>query len=191
MPKRKFAWAEMAPGALVSALVLLAFWLQWGESLELKLYDLRAGLRAASKPAESMVLVVIDERSRAELGAWPWPRSHIADMVEQLSAAGAKVIGLDVFYADREINPALQEVRGLKQALARSGLAKPLAQVLEESEKRLDNDARLVRSLAQGGESGAGETDGLTGRTPPRNQTWWYAQRIGCRYLARPGRRQP
>jgi adenylate cyclase len=47
------------------------------------------------------VIVAIDEPSLADINAqWPWPRSLHAELVRQLRAAGARVIGLDIIMAE-------------------------------------------------------------------------------------------
>jgi CHASE2 domain-containing sensor protein len=166
MAKPKFHWADVALGAVVSLVVLLIFWMQWAEGLEGKLYDIRARLRAGAKTAENVVLVGIDDDSIRQIGRWPWPRSYMAEMVDQLAEAQAKVIGLDIFFSDAELNPGLLEVRKIKDEYAtkvgaaggggganvKAGqeltAAKEFVGILDSAEKRLDNDARLDDSLA-------------------------------------------
>jgi len=118
MAKPKFHWTDVALGAVVSLVVLLIFWMQWAEGLEGKLYDIRARLRAGAKTAENVVLVGIDDDSIRQIGRWPWPRSYMAEMVDQLADARAKVIGLDIFFSDAELNPGLVEVRKIKDEYA-------------------------------------------------------------------------
>jgi serine/threonine-protein kinase len=118
MAKPKFHWADVALGAVVSLVVLFIFWMQWAEGLEGKLYDIRARLRAGAKTAENVVLVGIDDDSIRQIGRWPWPRSYMAEMVDQLAEAQAKVIGLDIFFSDAELNPGLVEVRKIKDEYA-------------------------------------------------------------------------
>ena len=81
MAKSKFAWADVALGAVVSLLVLLTFWMQWADGVESRFYDARAKLRARAKAAENVVLVGIDDASIRRIGRWPWPRSYMAEMV--------------------------------------------------------------------------------------------------------------
>ncbi|HYE50839.1 MAG TPA: adenylate/guanylate cyclase domain-containing protein [Azospirillaceae bacterium] len=51
--------------------------------------------------AEAQVLVVdIDERSLAELGQWPWPRTTVGQIVETVMAGGAKVFGFDALFSE-------------------------------------------------------------------------------------------
>lgn len=60
-----------------------------------------ASVVLAPKPAEDVVIVAIDEPSFAEIGRqWPWPRSLHADLVKALRAAGARLIALDMVFAE-------------------------------------------------------------------------------------------
>ena len=61
--------------------------------LELKTYDLRLRSRGQVRPFPAFVLAVIDEKSLATEGRWPWPRSKLAALVDMLSRDGARVIG--------------------------------------------------------------------------------------------------
>ena len=174
--KFKFAVADVVLGAVVSVVVLAAFYMQWGEVLEYKLYDMRAKLRARARAGDSVVLVGIDDQSIREIGRWPWPRSYMAEMVDQLAEAQAKVIGLDILMNDKELNPGLDQVRAIKETyaaqLAASGkssagsttdiaavrraagqaatqaAAQQFVKILDDTEKKLDNDAHLADSLA-------------------------------------------
>ena len=161
MAKRNFAWTDVALGVVVSLVVLLTFWMGWADTLEYKFYDMRAKVRARAKAADNVVLIGIDDRSIREIGRWPWPRSYMAEMVDQLSEAKAKVIGLDVFFSDAELNPGLQQIRAMQQTFsdklnqaktANPKLQNPLADefvaTLDSSAKQLDNDAHLDDSIA-------------------------------------------
>ncbi len=47
-----------------------------------------------------VAIVDIDEASIAELGQWPWARSTIARLVDNLNAAGARAIGFDMVFSE-------------------------------------------------------------------------------------------
>ena len=65
-------------------------------------------------PGESKVaLVNIDDKSIRELGQWPWPRHIIAEMISILKNNGAKFIGLDVVFREKEQNPGIKEIKEL------------------------------------------------------------------------------
>ncbi|MFA7403035.1 MAG: adenylate/guanylate cyclase domain-containing protein [Pelobacteraceae bacterium] len=75
------------------------------EKLESKTYDLRMNLRnLIRQPAlnPDIELVLVDDRSLAEIGRWPWSRDIQADLVHKISAGGPKVIGIDIMYTEPE-----------------------------------------------------------------------------------------
>lgn len=93
-----------AAALLAGALGLLGF----VHNIELKTYDLRVAATARpSAPAGNIVLVAIDNESirRMEplVGRWPWPRLVHATVIDYLAAAGARVIGYDILFPERDI----------------------------------------------------------------------------------------
>lgn len=83
---------------LLFFLVLLIRLIPAIDSLELKTIDWRYSWRGPVSVEESpVVLVTIDDQSFESLPSrWPWPRSYYAHVIENLTEAGAKVIGVDV-----------------------------------------------------------------------------------------------
>ncbi|HSD17600.1 MAG TPA: CHASE2 domain-containing protein [Thermomonas sp.] len=90
-------------------------WLGWdwthGRSLDAaedSLFDRVVKLRPVEpKPSGKTVVVEIDECSidwtrKQGLGGWPWPRSVHADLLDALDRAGAKAVGVDVMFLDRD-----------------------------------------------------------------------------------------
>ncbi len=87
--------------------------------LELKGLDLLFALRGVLSPPSQIVIVAIDEPSLAEIKQqWPWPRSLHAQLIRQINKAGAKVIGLDVLFAEPS---DLEEDTALERALQDAG----------------------------------------------------------------------
>ena len=94
----------LAAALLAGVLGLLDF----TQRIELQTYDLRVAATARpSAPANDVVLIWINDDSirRMEplVGRWPWPRLVHATVIDYLSAAGAKVIGYDILFAERDI----------------------------------------------------------------------------------------
>jgi len=103
-------------------------------------YD--AELRVFSRPADKDIAIIgIDGFSLERLGRWPWSRRIHAELIDRLTAAGAKVIGLDVIFAEPEANdPAADEQ--LAEALRRSGRV-----VLPVLPERSSANANLLATL--------------------------------------------
>ncbi|HRO59026.1 MAG TPA: CHASE2 domain-containing protein, partial [Burkholderiaceae bacterium] len=72
------------PAALLVASAFV-FWPPL-QRAELWVYDLMAPV--ADAPS-GLVVVAVDEASIAELGQWPWPRDHHAQLLDRLDEAGA------------------------------------------------------------------------------------------------------
>jgi len=94
---------------VAAALLAWAFGLlDFTHRIELQTYDLRVAATARpSAPANDILLISIDDESirRMEplVGRWPWPRLIHATVIDYLAAAGAKVIGYDILFAERDI----------------------------------------------------------------------------------------
>src|SRR3954465_14654140 len=60
--------------------------------LDAMAYDLILGSLKMKPPPSQIAVVDIDERSIAKVGQWPWPRYHIARLIETIHSAGVKVV---------------------------------------------------------------------------------------------------
>ena len=63
-------------------------------------YDLLLSHRAKPVP-EGILIVALDDRSLAGVGAWPWSRTTQARLIDQIAAGHPRAIGLDVLLTDR------------------------------------------------------------------------------------------
>ena len=60
-------------------------------------------------PTDRLVHLDIDDPTLESVGRWPWPRSTIAEMIDEIHVAGPKVVGFDVLFHD------ISEVRYVKR----------------------------------------------------------------------------
>nr|CAA6830877.1 MAG: Adenylate cyclase (EC [uncultured Thiotrichaceae bacterium] len=70
-------------------------------------YDMRIHATAEGEPSgfPPIHIIDIDEKSLEEQGQWPWRRSKLAQLIENLHLAGSAVITLDITLAEPEENP--------------------------------------------------------------------------------------
>ena len=67
------------------------------EILERYAYDAETRFSQGQKRDSSEIaLIDIDDKSFSKLGSWPWPRDLIAEMIDNLTQGGAKLIGLNI-----------------------------------------------------------------------------------------------
>ncbi len=77
------------------------------QALDNQLRDYMFLARGFVKPSENVVIIDIDERSLHEMGQWPWKRKDFAKVLQNLTDAGAGIIGLDIVFAEYDnSNPA-------------------------------------------------------------------------------------
>lgn len=110
--------------------------------------DVRFKLRGERRAGNEIVLVVVDEQSLMEIGRWPWPRDKQAQLVEAIGADGAKVIGLDIIYAEPEVNEATRVLQEVIPVAQTDGAASPVfREFLRQKLAAVDADRELVKSL--------------------------------------------
>jgi serine/threonine-protein kinase len=140
--------------AILTTLVLSAMLWPFGPLayLENLNYDFWAA-HFRSPENQPIAIVAIDEKSVSQIGDWPWPRSHIADMVTLLSTHGAGALGICLLYEHPELNPAMHEIESLKVRLADQKFKggkqtnRLLVELLHEAEGRLNSDAELISAV--------------------------------------------
>jgi len=54
----------------------------------------------ATQAHDGIVVIAIDDRSLDAIGAWPWPRSVHAGLVDRLKQIGVQAVGYDVLFVD-------------------------------------------------------------------------------------------
>ncbi|MDQ6988356.1 MAG: serine/threonine-protein kinase [Mariprofundaceae bacterium] len=111
-------------------------------SLEFATYD--AGVAASAVPADDRIVILdIDDESIELIGRWPWPRTIMADMIDTLNEAGARIIGVDVFFSE-------------KQAYNTDNAALKLASLLQEQGDELLAEAEVYAD--EGNQEAADQT---------------------------------
>ena len=83
---------------VVVAFTALAYWSGGLESIDLKLMDARFRLIQRA-PSDSLVIVEIDHQSLRRLASWPWPRNYHGKVLDNLFAAGARTVGVDIDFS--------------------------------------------------------------------------------------------
>ena len=119
---RSLSWWINRIGLLVALAIMgvgiaIRFWdPEPVEALRLKTFDFYNRLEPRQTEAGTHVAIVdIDEKSLAELGQWPWPRTVIADLLTSMRDQGAVVAGFDMVFAEPDrTSPALiaDSIRG-------------------------------------------------------------------------------
>ncbi|MBN9041393.1 MAG: adenylate/guanylate cyclase domain-containing protein [Rhizobiales bacterium 62-47] len=119
------------------------------EELRVRTFDTFQLLQPRETTKRPVVIVDIDEKSLKEIGQWPWPRTRIADLVNQLARLSAGVVAFDIIFSERDhLSPsaAAQSFRDLDDA-TRARLHE-----LPDNDRVMADAMRHVRTVL--GESG-------------------------------------
>ncbi len=139
---------------LLSLIILLFFILhaagivEWSfiNALEHKAYDVRLELTMPNPVDNRIVIVDIDEKSLSEIGRWPWNRSVIARLIDQLfDTYQINVLGMDAVFAEPDESSGLKKLQALAQGHLED--APVFLERLKSLEKTLDYDGLLAQSL--------------------------------------------
>ncbi len=122
------------------------------ERLENAYFDFSAGRHTADE-IPPVALVVIDDKSLQSIGAWPWPRTLVADMIQRLSDTGAQAIGVMLLYSQEELNPGMVEIKNLReinrskkrQSTKRTAAIPDIE--FSRAEKRLNHDEQFISAV--------------------------------------------
>ena len=101
MRKAIFGKGRLQGAICLLALLALRQWDPWPiEAARHWIFD--SYQRVEPRSAETLLvpIVDIDERSLAEYGQWPWPRSLLGTLVDRLTQAGAVVVGFDIVLSE-------------------------------------------------------------------------------------------
>lgn len=134
--------AAIALSLLLLAIVGFAHSLQ--SSLQLNLRNLFFDFYQEARPRtgqESIVSIVdIDEKSLAEIGQWPWPRTNLAEITDKLTKAGALAIGFDMVFSETDRTNPQELIKNLK--------IKPESEVYDLISKLPSNDQIFGDAIA-------------------------------------------
>lgn len=121
MRKRILNFFKLHYQLISAVLVLLFFWgllfLSGSFNPISNLID--DALFVSKQPNPLVSIVAIDEDSLAQLGAWPWSRSQIAEIITKIDSMGARVIALDItLFEEKEGDDTLQQaINGAESTL--------------------------------------------------------------------------
>ncbi len=170
--------AAPAPGArvagtrwlgLVAAVVVAAIALAGSPAyrkLQLAGFDIYQAVAPRKVLSQPAVIVAIDEKTLAEQGQWPWPRSTLARLIDAIAANAPAVIGVDLLLSepDRLSPGAIALSLPASEAVTRERLlALP------------SNDAVLAQAIARApvvlGIAGMPQATAFSLRAPPFRTT--------------------
>lgn len=137
-------WTQLLARAVLTAVVAgLAAWFSLSGSLarvDHLVYDSLLA-KQAGHDHEAVVILAIDDDSLQALGRWPWSRRRHAELLDRLTDAGARAVGLDILFAEPQRSDP-----GADDALA-AALQRNARTVLAVSPSKPSDGARITELL--------------------------------------------
>lgn len=119
--------------------------LNWVERLD---YDLHLLYHSTGQRSSDVVIVEVNEISILDLGYFPFSRSIYRSLIEQLGAAGAKVVAFDITFPEKDRN-ALDDLNALREDLIqREGFDAASVKQVDERISSADTDEIFANGLA-------------------------------------------
>ncbi len=113
---------ELLIGLVVGIFVSILSGCNLLDGLEWMMYDMKFHFRGELAPEPKIVIVVVDEQSLNEIGRWPWNRKYHAELIDKLSLAGARTIGIDILFVEPNIEDSSQDRRLIEATKAFGGV---------------------------------------------------------------------
>src|SRR5690349_634230 len=106
---------EIGLGVILTAAVCFGYFRRNTplETASLKTYDLFSRFHQPAVKNDNIVIVEIDENAVTQLGRWPWPRNLVAQLLDSMVTAGARVIGLNILFIEPEQNQGSEQLADL------------------------------------------------------------------------------
>jgi adenylate cyclase len=120
------------------------------EWFDLKSMDMRFKIRGEIPPSNNVALLTVDDRSIEEIGRWPWSREKIAFVVDEMMKYGAKSIGFDIVFAEKQVDQTFETLTRLEKA--GGPLPLELQKAFEHEKSKGQPDQILAGMLAKYGD---------------------------------------
>ena len=111
-------------------------------------YDLQLKAHLITQEPElspDIAIIDIDDKSLAAEGRWPWTRSKLAKLVDELQAQGVVVIAFDMFFPEKEPNLIDQLLNRISQVRS---IDENVIAALKQNSEVFDEDVKFAKSLA-------------------------------------------
>ena len=120
--------------------------------LEARIFDFYQQAKPRQLLEKSPVVIIdIDEKSIAEQGQFPWPRTIVADLIRRLTEMGVEVIGFDIMWPEEDQTSISKVVNSVPPAALDEATRARLKQLPT-------NDQILAETIAASGKVVLGQT---------------------------------
>lgn len=134
---KRHYWRIWRLAPLILAVIVAGFGgLRW---LDQPIYDAHLRITPATATPSNVVIVAVDDMSLRKLGRWPWPRDLQARLLDRMTEAGVRAVGMDILLTEPSSPEADQR---LAEAMTRNGRV-----ILPVGFARLEDNGQMIELL--------------------------------------------
>lgn len=157
MRERIFHRFNLPAFFLGCVLILISCLFQYGfgtmkpallETMDNRIMDMMFKIRGSQPVSENIIIVDIDEKSLSILGQWPWSRNLLADLTYNIYENGARAIGFDIIFAEKDRTSPSYYFKNLNASITKKIPKDVLSDLLQDDQ--LDYDSIFGQALSHG-----------------------------------------
>ncbi len=117
-------------------------------AIDNRIMDIMFKIRGTRPCSDNVIIVDIDEKSLKEIGQWPWPRNILAAITNNIYKKGARAVGFDIVFAEKDRTSPIYFFNNLNADL-KNQLPQHLFSKITK-DKSLDYDTLFGQALSMG-----------------------------------------
>ncbi len=114
------------------------------ERLHNQTIDFRLRQRGPRPGSSDVAILTIDEKAIEKYGRWPWPRSYVAQVIDDIMENGASTIAFDIIFSEKQ-ESVLNSLDNVQEKIEMSfpEQKQKIAEVFKNEKLELDDDKKL------------------------------------------------
>ncbi len=129
-------------------------WLEEVERLHNQTVDIRLRRRGPRAGSENVAILTIDEKAIQKYGRWPWPRSLMAKVIDNVMGGGAHTLSFDIIFSEKQ-ESVLRSLDQVEQTLEKAlpGEKAKIKTLMAEAKASQNHDKKLTEVIETHSES--------------------------------------
>jgi adenylate cyclase len=125
-----FVWLSLTPNPAVKYVITRIDNIFYDIQLRIHIWN------SAHRLRNSIAIVDIDDESLKQIGRWPWPRSTLSKLIDNLKSQGAVVIATDMMFSEPDVNVVTNVIEHLNaKKIGTPDITTALNQIMPEFEQ--------------------------------------------------------
>ena len=117
-------------------------------TIDNRIMDMMFKIRGTRPDSGKVIIVDIDEKSLKKIGQWPWPRNILADITKNLYKNGARAVGFDVIFAEKDRTAPIYFFKNLDASITNQIPENVLSKLFNN--ESMDHDSIFGQAVSMG-----------------------------------------